>query len=192
MQRIEALKKYFLRRLEKQLSPTLTYHGLHHTLDVINVCDDYIERFKLDPGDAELLMAGAVLHDSGFLETYKAHEEKGVQLAESILPYFGYSAKEIKVVSGLIMATKVPQQPTNMLEKIICDADLDYLGRSDFYEIGENLFVELQHFINLTDRTEWNQIQIKFLTAHEYHTDWAKEVRGPVKANYIKELKALV
>nr|MBS0038069.1 HD domain-containing protein [Saprospiraceae bacterium] len=190
--RFEALKKYFLRRLEKQLSPKLTYHGIHHTLDVLNVCEDYITRYKLSTGDAELLLVGAVLHDSGFLETYKAHEEKGVQLAESTMPYFEYTEKEIEVVSGLIMATKVPQQPTTLLEKIICDADLDYLGRSDFYEIGETLFIELQHFIGLTDRTEWNKIQIKFLTGHEYHTDWAREVRAPVKNNYIEEIKMLV
>ena len=174
------------------MSPKLTYHGIHHTIDVIQVCEEYIARFNIADKDAELLLVGAILHDSGFLATYQKHEEKGVEIAREALPYFGYTNEEIKVVEGLILATKVPQQPSTYLEKIICDADLDYLGRKDFYPIGETLFIELKHFVNLTDRDQWNKIQIKFLSGHHYHTEWAREVRAPVKASYLEEIKALV
>ena len=35
-------------------------------------------------------------------------------------------------------ATKIPQTPLTKLEEIICDADLDYLGREDFFEISRS------------------------------------------------------
>jgi uncharacterized protein len=185
-----ALKKYFLDRLEHKLSPELTYHGLHHTLDVMDACESYIKRYNIEEQDAELLRIGAILHDIGFLETYTQHEEKGVEIARGAMPYFGYNEDQIKIVEGLILATKVPQKPKTFLEQIICDADLDYLGRDDFYPIAETLFTELQHYIGLDDRNKWNEIQLSFLGTHSYHTDWAKEVRAHKKAKYIEELKA--
>ena len=188
--KFSALKKYFLDKLDQELSRQLTYHGVHHTLDVLEVCESYIERYGINQEEAELLRIGAVMHDIGFLETYNQHEEKGVEIATDALPYFGYSSSQVEVVKGLIRATKVPQQPQNFLEKIICDADLDYLGRDDFYPIAETLFEELNHFIGLDDRKKWNEIQINFLNTHTYHTDWAREFRAPAKAVFLKELEA--
>ncbi|TVQ50059.1 MAG: HD domain-containing protein [Saprospirales bacterium] len=190
--KFSALKKYFLDKLDRELSPQLTYHGLHHTLDVLEACESYIERYNIREDEAELLRIGAVIHDIGFLETYSQHEEKGVEIAKEAMPYFGYNASQIKVVEGLILATKVPQQPQNFLEQIICDADLDYLGRDDFYPIAETLFEELKHFVGLDDRKKWNEIQVNFLNTHNYHTDWAREFRAPAKARFLKELMAKV
>ena len=63
---------------------------------------------------------------------------------EKLLPEFGYSETEIDTICGMILATKFPQQPHNRLEEIMCDADLDYLGRPDFFSIGNTLFEELK------------------------------------------------
>ena len=187
--KFSALKKYFLDKLNKELSPQLTYHGIHHTLDVLEVCESYIEKYSINGKEAELLRIGAIMHDIGFLETYNKHEEKGVEIAIEALPYFGYNSSQIEIIKGLILATKVPQKPQNFLEKIICDADLDYLGRSDFHPIAETLFEELEHFSGLDDRKKWNEIQVNFLNTHNYHTDWAKKFRAPIKAEFLKELE---
>ncbi len=188
----QELEKFVLSELEENLSPKLTYHGVHHTRDVLQVCIAYCERFQLNQEDATLLKAGALMHDTGFLYTYDEHEKKGVEIAERILPRFEFSKKAIKIISGLIMATKVPQEPKTEMEKIICDADLDYLGRDDFYHISESLFEELKHFKGLTDRNKWNQIQVSFFESHQFHTDWAKKNRAPVKALYLEELREMV
>ena len=92
------------------------------------------------------------------------------------------------MVKGLIWATKIPQSPKTKLEKIICDADLDYLGRRDFYQISDQLFKELKLRGLLGNKKEWNRIQISFLEGHSYHTKFALENRQPVKEKRIAEL----
>ena len=97
---------------------------------------------------------------------------------------------DIEIVSGLIRATKIPQAPKNLLEEIICDADLDYLGRNDFYEIGDKLFKEFMARGVVGSRDEWNRLQISFLEAHRYHTTYARKHRRPAKLKRIRELKS--
>lgn len=190
--RYDALKDFVINKLSSKLLPNLTYHGVHHTQDVLAVCEAYINRLQLPAHEAELLRVGALLHDIGFLDVYQLHEEKGVEMADEILPQFGYTADEIATVAGLIRATKVPQLPQNELEKIICDADLDYLGRTDFNPISESLFQELQNVGILQSRLAWDNIQVKFLEGHCYQTDFAVAHRQPQKAARLAEIKARI
>ena len=135
---------------------------------------------------------GVLLHDIGFTETTHDHEQKGSEIAKRMLTDYDFPTEDIDVIVGLILTTKVPQNPKTLLEKIICDVDLDYLGRSDFYEISGQLFRELKALSIINNMEEWNKIQIKFLEAHTYHTDFAIKNRQPQKELRIKELKKLV
>ena len=86
-----------------------------------------------------------------------------------------YSKSDIKKVKDLIMATKIPQDPSTFLATILCDADLDYLGRDDFETIGKSLKEEWQSYSIFPNLDEiFDAIQIKFLSSHTYHTDFAR------------------
>jgi len=183
------LKARVLGYLEDQLPEELFYHGTHHTLDVLKVCNDYIERNEIAAKDALLLRTGVLFHDFGFTRSFEDHEKNGAFLAQRILPDFGFDQSDIEVVKGLILATRIPQNPSNDLERIICDADLDYLGREDYYPISETLYKELKSLGKIETEKEWNQLQIRFLEAHKYHTDFAVENRQPEKEIRIAELK---
>jgi hypothetical protein len=89
----------------------------------------------------------------------------------------------------MIMATRIPQTPHNLLEEIIADADLDYLGRDDFWTIGNKLFTELQMYSIIQTEDEWNRLQIKFLEQHHYFTRTAIETRKQKKDEYMAILK---
>lgn len=186
----EKLKERILNLLDKQLPSNLSYHGTHHTLDVLDVCNAYIERGKIAERDALLLRAGVLFHDFGFTSSFDDHERNGANLAEKVLPDFGFNLEEIKIIEGLIMSTKIPQKPKTELEKIICDADLDYLGRDDYYSISNTLFEELKSLGKIKTDAEWIALQVNFLEAHIYHTDFALENRQPEKEKRIAELKA--
>ncbi len=186
----EKLKERILSLLDEELPGDLTYHGTHHTLDVLDVCNAYIERGSIEERDALLLRTGVLFHDFGFTRSSDDHERNGAILAEKVLPDFGYGPEEIKTVERLIMATKIPQKPETELEKIICDADLDYLGRDDYYPISNTLFQELKSLGKIETEKEWNALQIGFLEAHNYHTAFAIENRQPEKEKRIAELKA--
>lgn len=108
-----------------------------------------------------LLKTAAWLHDIGYIWDDKSHEERGCQFAKEFLPGWGFSIDEIDTICGMIMATKIPQSPNNLLEQIICDADLDYLGREDYFIISERLLDELKNSRELSP-SEWKKIQLGF------------------------------
>ena len=186
------LRKHILDILHTKLPKDLYYHGVHHTMDALKTCDLYLKHIKISKHESQLLRLGILLHDIGFTKSTKDHELKGIEIAHNLLSEFHFSKKDIDIIKQLILSTKVPQQPKNLLERIICDIDLDYLGRDDYYKISDQLFRELKVYSGLKDRNEWNKIQVKFLEAHRYHTDFAIKNRKPKKELRIKELKGLI
>lgn len=186
------IRKQALDKLHTKLPEKLYYHGVHHTLKALGVCEMYIKASKIDKYQAKLLRIGILFHDIGYTVTNKEHEEKSAEIASGMMSELGFSGKDIKIVTGLIKSTRVPQSPKTILEKIICDVDLDYLGRADFYPVSNMLYKELKAHSTIMNKNDWNKIQIKFLEQHEYHTDFAKKKRQPEKEKRIAELKAKV
>lgn len=188
----KAAKQFILEKLERELPAQLTYHGLHHTLDVLATTKELCFLENISAHNTVLLKTAALFHDSGFVVSNVEHEKKGCRIARQSLPIFGYKVSEVEQICGMIMATKIPQSPQNFLEEIICDADLDYLGRDDFYKIGSTLFSELQAYDILETEQEWNLIQVKFLENHTFFTLTNRQRRAPKKAAYLDELRGLV
>jgi HD superfamily phosphodiesterase len=182
------LKTYIIQKLKSEISPALSYHGVHHTIEVLDVCNEYIKRLKIDRSKAGLLRTAALFHDTGFIWTYTHHEERGAEFAREILPAWGYQDDEIEAIGNMIMATKIPQNPRNLLEEILCDADLDYLGTNRFFTTGKTLYQELFTHNVIQDEVMWDQLQINFLSNHLYHTDFAKKNREPVKRKYLANI----
>jgi uncharacterized protein len=189
MERYEKAKDYILGRLQAELSSGLYYHGFHHVLDVLSAADMLGRMEKITPNEMELLRIAVLFHDSGFIVSPKEHEARGCDFARTNLPDFGYSNEEIKTICGMIMATKYPQQPKNHLEEIICDADLDYLGRDDFFEIGNTLFKELNEQGVLSNANEWNNLQEEFLLSHKYFTRSATDLRKVKKEEHLNKIR---
>jgi hypothetical protein len=90
----------------------------------------------------------------------------------------------------MIMATKIPQTPNNHLEQILADADLDYLGRDDFFTIGNKLYDELAMFGIITNERDWNLLQERFLESHNYHTATAISSRNAKKQQNLDIIKS--
>lgn len=182
------LKKFISHKIQTEISPELSYHGLHHTLAVLQQCNNYIKRLSIPSEDAYLLRTAALLHDIGILWDYSNHEESGINFIKKELPKWGYSTQQIETVCQLVDATKLPQRPTTLLEQILCDSDLDYLGTDLFYQIGETLYHEFLYKKIVNNRDEWNDLQIKFLSNHSYHTAYAKGNREPLKNQHLEDL----
>lgn len=187
-----AAKKYILEKLRRELPTVLTYHCLDHTLDVFEITSELCAAENISRYETKLLKTAALYHDSGFTVTYKDHEEKGCEIVRKNLPRFGYSPEEIERICGMIMATKIPQSPKNKLEEIICDADLDYLGRNDFHPIGSTLFEEFKAHGVIQNEEGWNRLQVGFLESHHYFTPTNINRRNPQKQAYLNELKNIV
>lgn len=183
------LKKEILERMAKGLPKHLSYHSVEHTQLVIERSIYIGEKEGLSKEQLRLLQTAALYHDFGFTEVYADHEEKGCEIVKKELPAHGYSKKDIEAICGMIMATKIPQTPKNNMEDIIADADLEYLGTNMFQEIGDTLYEELKHFNPALSRKEWDQIQIKFMSNHSYHTSYCKRYREWRKEENLQSLK---
>ncbi|MCF8257743.1 MAG: HD domain-containing protein [Flavobacteriales bacterium] len=188
----QAAIDHILSRLKSELPAHLYYHGPHHTLDVLAASERIGKLHGLSESDRQLLSVAAAYHDCGFLVTYAGHEAEGCNIARKTLPDFDFSETEIETVCEMIMATRVPQEPGSLLAEILCDADLDYLGRDDFYMTGQQLFKEWKVVGIAKDEQTWNRIQVKFLNAHHYHTPFSRKERTPAKLSHLKELEELV
>lgn len=185
----QGAKEYIQTRLKEELPHSLYYHGYQHTVDVCVATERFAQLEGVDAEDITLLKTAAWFHDSGFLTTYSNHEAVGIELAERILPDFGFNDEQISKIAGMIASTKIPQNPQNHLEQILCDADLEYLGGKDYYPIAESLRKELDERNLLADHRQWVEMQIKFLQTHHYFTDTAKELCNKQKEDRLKELQ---
>jgi predicted metal-dependent HD superfamily phosphohydrolase len=189
----QAAEDFILRELKRGLAPTLYYHGLHHTLDVTAVAMELAAAEGITDGeDLALLRTASLYHDTGFLSTYKGHEAQGCELARATLPGFGYAPGQVERVCAMIMATEYPQHPHSLLAQILCDADLDYLGRPDFEPISTSLFHELMARQLLADERAWFQLQADFLAHHHFWTPTAVARRAAPKQARLKHIQGLL
>ncbi len=190
--RLQDLQNDMFEKLEKNLPKNLYYHNLKHTVNVYYQTEMIARAEEVSEEEMLLLKTAALMHDAGFLVSYNHHEEKGVELAYKTLPTYHYSKDQIDIIADLIMATKMPQKPKNLLEEIICDADLDYLGRPDFIPTSQNLFRELFERNKIGTIEQWNKMQMKFMEKHRYFTATARRVREPEKQKRLAELKQML
>ncbi len=190
--KFEDLNDYILDRLERELPKHLYYHNYKHTIDVTIGVEIIGYGEGVNEEDMLLLKTAALFHDMGQIEGAVDHEERSCKYAEEILPDYGYDEKQIEIIKGIIMATKLPPQPKTLLQKIIADADLDYLGRRDMVPVSDALYQELKVQGLIGSFNDWNKLQVKFLSAHQYFTETARKMRKVNKEEQIKRIKALI
>ncbi|MCD6091740.1 MAG: HD domain-containing protein [Bacteroidales bacterium] len=185
-------KQYIIYRLHTELDPKMVYHDLEHTLNVYHAAKELCRLENVDKHSTLLLLTAALYHDSGMLIDYENHEEESVRICEKELPKFGYTEEEIKTIARLIRKTKRLEKADCILENIICDADLDYLGRDYFFIRSTKLHYEWKlmgkHNYNLV---EWLKIQAEFLEKHKFYTKSARKIGGKTTQRMAKEIRDL-
>ncbi len=186
------LQEIILDKLEKELPPYLYYHNFKHTIDVVSQAELIGIGEGVSDHDLLLLKTAALFHDAGHTIGYDNHEQLGTEIARKILPMYKYTPDQIDKICELIMATKLPPNPKTLLEKIICDADLDYLGRADFIPVSNTLYEELKAQNKISDINEWNKLQVKFISNHQYFTETANRLREVNKQKQIERIKKLI
>lgn len=198
----EAAKEYVLERLEKELPRNLFYHGIYHTKDdVLPSAERLAEMEGLSKEDLLLLRTAALYHDIGYIEQYKCNEDIAVRIASEILPDFGYSSEQIGRIGQIIMATKMEvingnstqsPDPDDLLQKLMCDADLDSLGREDYLVLSGLLLRELVEYGVKIEPEDWVRRQVKLLENHSYFTESAKSLRNEGKQGNIRVLREIL
>ena len=186
------IQEIILDKLEKELPGFLYYHNVKHTVDVVTEVELIGWAEGISDEEILLLKTAALFHDAGHTVEYDNHEYHGTVLAREMLPGFSYNENQIERICEIIMATKMPPQPKDLLQKIICDADLDYLGRSDMIPVSNTLYKELKEQNKIGTIDQWNMLQIKFISGHQYFTKTAQNLREVNKQKQIDRIKKLL
>lgn len=194
----EAALKYVSRRLMDELPKDLYYHGPDHTLkDVLPAVKRLGYMHRLDAWRHNILLTGAAFHDIGYIWQYRNNEPLAAKLAREVLPNFDYSQDEAEHTARIIMATPVMKIGSktvqsagdDILEQIMCDADLDYLGAPSFLMKSGLYRKELETHGFAYSGKEWWEFQADFLNDHSYYTEVSRKLRDIGKAENIRLVK---
>jgi len=169
---------------------SLLYHNLRHTESVASYARQIARHYQLGERDYFIVVASAWLHDLGYTLERANHEVEGAGAAAIFLGNLGLPGADIDAIKGCILATKLPQDPHNLLEEIVCDADLYHLGTSHFSELSKSMRKEAEEATNIKiSKDDWRVKTINFLESHTYHTDYVKLLLNDQKQKNLEELK---
>lgn len=166
----------YVRALIKERKPQwLKYHDFNHAKSVVKACQAIGTASSLGEEGLEVVSLAAWFHDVGYVEGIDGHEERSAEMANLFLRQNGYPERKIAQVAACIQATKMPQDPKNVIEQVLCDADIAHLSRKDYLELSGDfrLEIEFRMCVKLTD-VEWLTMNIDFVAGHRYFTDYAK------------------
>jgi predicted metal-dependent HD superfamily phosphohydrolase len=174
-----------------KISKSIRFHTLQHTQEVVAASEKLAEYYRLADDDRFALSLAAWFHDTGYTGgEAKNHENVSIEIATAFLNEHHISHSILDKVTGCINATRLPQHPHNLLEQIICDADLFHLGTEDFKEKNRLLREELNDFGGLDlSKKDWRKMNIEFMEKHRYFTSYGIQNLQPLKEIFIKELK---
>jgi len=151
------------------------YHNAHHTEKVVLAAEEMARHYALNEEDYLVLMVSAWFHDVGYFEDTNHHEEKGVVAAKRFLQQEHASQEIVDRVSNCILATRMPQRPHNLVEQILCDADLFHLGTEEFDRSNRMIREECNSLFRWNiSKQDWGRRAIELLKSHHYHTEYAK------------------
>jgi len=183
---VNEVEEYF----RSHQDPRLTYHTLEHTKGVIKAAVQIAEHYAISAEDLLIIIVAASFHDTGYFVDIDNHEEKSAELADRFLISNQLSETVRQKVRNAILSTRLPQDAPDLLDQIICDADLFHLGSPDFREHSKLLRKELENLRGIDiSKMDWMGKDIAFLSAQSYHTDYAHRLLDGQKAKNLDKLK---
>jgi predicted metal-dependent HD superfamily phosphohydrolase len=184
---------FALSRIRGFWTEEFPYHSPAHTIDVVRAADALARMEGLTEEEIGRITTAAYFHEIGMEGGYADHEQNAVECCWRELPAFSFSEDDIHYICRLILATQVGTEPVDVAEKVICDADLDYLGRDDYPEIAQKLRCEWEGMgICEYSDIDWFKYQLEFMKAHHFYTDSAKGLRSLGKEKNIQWLAAMI
>jgi predicted metal-dependent HD superfamily phosphohydrolase len=191
--RLKMVDQYIKALFKDELPVGIKYHDADHTLHptrgVVAVANRIAKAENISEHDRELLIAAAYFHDTGYIREYDKNEPIAARMAGRILKLIGYKPKEVEKVQKMILATDLARVPKTHAEKILCDADLDNLGREDFFKLDGKLRQGRRaRGLDVSDDVDWYRGTLEILRNHQYYTESQKKLREEEKQKNIKRL----
>ncbi len=187
---LDTVEEYVTQFYSEKIAEEYVYHDITHTQDVVRVCRQLGIAYGLSLEEIEILEIAAWFHDTGYDKGPANHEERSAEYAEQFLGHLSYPDAKIARIIATIKSTKFPVKPTNLLQQIICDADLSHLGEKNYWirtaKVREELMVIQNKVMN---EEEWIDFELNFMMAHQYNTPIARDLFEQRKMKHILQLR---
>jgi len=186
---LDKVEEFATAQLKSRLSPTLYFHNLRHTREVVEATLEIGKHSDLTEIELETVTIAAWFHDVGYCKIYKGHEVESANNAFVFLSIMGMDKLRIEQIISCILATRMPQKPTSILEKVICDADFYHFSRHDYQQHEQALKKEWEIALGLNyTKVQWTKLNYTMLKEHTYWTPYGKTVLQIKKEANIKQL----
>lgn len=186
------VEAYVTNFITEQVDNKFAYHNIQHTIDVVNATQELGKAHSLNPKELDLLSIAAWFHDIGYDKGPMGHEQRSAEYAKTFLEKYNFEEADIKIIQDCIMATKMPQSPNTLFEKILCDADMSHLGKKIYWERCGRIRQELALTKNTTmSEPEWIEFELNFILNQKYHTAQANHLFEKRKKKHIRQLRKL-
>ena len=156
-------------------SPNLLFHNIEHTEQVVARTQEIAAHYQLSDEEMLTVYIAAWFHDTGhlFAEIDK-HEEKSVEIMRIFMQKENAPDDLAKNVEDCIMVTRMPHEPKNLLQEILCDADTYHFGTKDFKKTNKTIRKELdlRNYQMLT--FDWEKNTLDLLEGHQFFTSYCK------------------
>jgi len=183
------IESYITVFFEEKIAKEYVFHDLNHTINVVKASLEIGQSIGVSEDELEILQVAAWFHDTGYTEGPKGHEQRSVDFAKEFLQKKDYPEQKILLVEKCILATFFPHNPEDLLEKVLCDADLSHLGKKNYWDRCGKIRLEMNYTQGkiLSDQ-EWVDFEIDFLEQHEYFTSVAREMFAKRKKKHLRQL----
>jgi class 3 adenylate cyclase len=189
MLRIRDLEERVLEMIDSNMALNLHFHKGEYIRKVCNQTELLGRSENIQDDELLLSQTAALMMFSGLSETYDNFENASVRIAREILPEYGYDNKQIDRVCNLILATKEPFSPQNILESILIDARMEYLGRTDYHTQVKLLFLERKNASRELSKEKFLKQQTDLLSNFNYFTLAAQRMREITPENQLENLR---
>lgn len=187
---LDKTKEHCTQLLLQSRCNELSFHNTQHTKEVFAAVKKIGFYSNLNKEELEVVLLAALFHDTGNIDCFNGHEDVSAHKASEYLTEIGFDPQKTEKVVKCILATKMPQTPTNILEQVICDADLSHLGKENFISKNKLLREEWSEHLKMCfSNKEWVKLNIDFLERHKYFTAYGKKELQPQKERNLKILK---
>ena len=163
------------------------YHNFSHTQNVVHHALEIAAHYELTEKDITLLGIAAWFHDVGHLYTTpQDHELKSVEVMQKFMEARKQPQGITAEVAEIIMATDYRQEPSNLLQQIIRDADTYHFGTKDFKNTNKLVKKEFEIRGMAAQTKSWTAQTLNKLQEHKFYTSYCMEILNSGKEQNIK------
>jgi len=191
---LENFETWIRKLFATELKPEVCYHNLDHTVSIVKRVGELAHFYQLPESDHSDLFLAAWLHDIGYWDGNPAeHEAHGAEMAGEFLGHFGINSDRIERIQSAILATKIPQEPKDLFEEILCDSDLFHLGGDNWFDQTLLLKKEREKISGkVMELLPFLKLSREFVSKHRFHTDFAKINLEPRKQINLAKLDGMI